>query len=80
MSLQICKKELPKGKEHVICTTTEDTMESDLMKRLEVMEDAGYIQCEATDEESQQWNSEFKDWIVVCDAEFGDDRTLIYVK
>ena len=44
------------------------------------MEYNGYVQCEASSEEMNQWDNEFKDWVVVCDSEFEDDRTLIYVK
>lgn len=80
MSLQIFKRELGQTKETVIRVTNEESYEQDLCKVLEQMENNGYVQCEASSEEMNQWDNEFKDWVVVCDSEFEDDRTLIYVK
>lgn len=80
MSLQIFKRELGQTKETAIRTTSKDTYEQDLCKVLEQMENNGYVQCEASSEEMEQWDNEYQDWIVVCDSEFEDDRTLIYVK
>lgn len=80
MSLQIFKRELGQTKETAIRTTSEDTYEQDLCKVLEQMENNGYVQCEASSEEMNQWDNDYQDWIVVCDSEFEDDRTLIYVK
>ena len=80
MSLQIFKRELGQTKETVIRITSEDTYEQDLCKVLEQMENDGYVQCEASREEMNQWDNDYQDWIVVCDSEFEDDRTLIYVK
>ena len=80
MSLQIFKRELGQTKETVIRVTNEESYEQDLCKVLEQMEYNGYVQCEASSEEMNRWDNEFKDWVVVCDSEFEDDRTLIYVK
>lgn len=80
MGLQIFKRELGQTKETVIRATNEESYEQDLCNVLEQMEYNGYVQCEASSEEMNQWDNEFKDWVVVCDSEFEDDRTLIYVK
>ena len=80
MSLQIFKRELGQNKETIIRATNEESYEQDLCKVLEQMEDNCYVQCEASGEEINRWDNEFKDWMVVCDSEFEDDRTLIYVK
>ena len=80
MSFQIFKRELSTGKDTAIRATTSSTWANDLCKVLEQMEDEGYIQCEAPQEETEHWDNEFGDWVLVCDAEAGDDRTLIFVQ
>ena len=55
-------------------------MERDLCKVLEQFENNGYIQCDASKEEMEVWDNQYKDWIVVCDNEFEEDRILIFVK
>lgn len=78
--MYIFKKEISSDTETKISTTTEKTMERDLCNVLEQFENNGYVQYEASQEEMEQWDNDYQDWIVVCDAEFEDDRTLIYVK
>lgn len=79
MSLKIIQKDLNTNKEKVVGITNIVDMDIDLNKILESLEDDGYIQCECSDEESNQWDMMYEDWVVVCDCEFDDDRMLIYV-
>jgi L-lactate utilization protein LutC len=78
--MYIFKKEIGCNTETKVTTTSSETMERDLCKVLEQFENNGYIQCDASKEEMEVWDNQYKDWIVVCDNEFEEDRILIFVK
>lgn len=80
MSLQIVKHKLGQDKKTILRTTTVMDYEEDLCNELEQMELDGYVQCEASKEQMEQWDKMYKDWVVVCDSEYEEDRILIYVK
>lgn len=78
--LEIFKRNLGETKETRVGLTTEENKENAINDIIECMEADGYVQSDATPAEIEQWDKEFRDWVVMCDAEFDDDRVLVYVK
>lgn len=78
--LEIFKRNLGDTKEIRVGLTTEENEESSINNIINCMEEDGYVQCDATKAEMREWDEKYRDWVVMCDAEFEDDRVLIFVK
>lgn len=78
--LEIFKRTLGETTETRVGLTTEGNEENAINNIINCMEEDGYVQGDATPSEMKQWDDEYRAWAMMCDAEFEDDRVIIYVK
>ena len=78
--LEILRRNLGDTKETRVGLTTEENEENAINDIIGLMEADGYEQGDATPAEMEQWDKEFRDWVVMNDVEFEDDRVLIFVR
>ena len=78
--LEILRRNLGDTKETRVGLTTEENEENAINDIIECMEADGYEQGDATPSEMEQWDKEFRDWVVMNDVEFEEDRVLIFVR
>jgi hypothetical protein len=78
--LEILRRNLGDTKETRVGLTTEENEENAINDIIECMEADGYEQGDATPAEMEQWDNEFRDWVVMNDVEFEEDRVLIFVR
>lgn len=78
--LEILRRNLGDTKETRVGLTTEENEENAINDIIDLMESDGYEQGDATPAEMEQWDNEFRDWVVMNDVEFEEDRVLIFVR
>lgn len=78
--LEILRRNLGDTKETRVGLTTEENEENAINDIIDLMESDGYEQGDATPSEMEQWDKEFRDWVVMNDVEFEEDRVLIFVR